>query len=275
MPQQPDEELFLAFQRDRDHDALGILFRRRAEELLRLAVFLAPRPTEAEDLLQATFLSAIARAETYRPGNRVMSWLCGILTNHARMLRRSERRQTPERPDGGDGDTPVDVALQQELQQALRDGISGLKEPYRTVLHCHLQRGLNSQEIGRELNQKPATIRKQMARALEKLRAVLPAGLATGVALRMSPAQIAARAAEAAPFIGGDGVAVTFDGEDDVLPDGVPTSMVTPWLTKGLAAALMLIAAIAASVLPWPPETPPPAADAPAPRWGGARPCCA
>ena len=45
MPQQPDEQLFLAFQRDRDLDALGALFRRRADELLRLAVFLAPRPT--------------------------------------------------------------------------------------------------------------------------------------------------------------------------------------------------------------------------------------
>ncbi|MFK7742626.1 MAG: RNA polymerase sigma factor, partial [Planctomycetota bacterium] len=92
-----DESLFVAFRDERDVDALGQLFRRHAEELLRLAVFMAPRPTDAEDLVQATFLSAIARAETYRDGHRVMSWLCGILTNHARMLRRAQRRDAAGR----------------------------------------------------------------------------------------------------------------------------------------------------------------------------------
>lgn len=65
MKEHSDEDLFLAFQRNRDHEALSTLFRRRADELLRLAVFLSPRPSEADDLLQATFLSAISRAETY------------------------------------------------------------------------------------------------------------------------------------------------------------------------------------------------------------------
>src|SRR5262245_35800927 len=97
MGQRSDEDLFLAFTRQRDCTALGALFRRRADELLRIAVFLAPRPTDAEDLVQATFLSAIAHAETWR-GGRVMNWLCGILTNHARMLRRAERRPPPQ-PD--------------------------------------------------------------------------------------------------------------------------------------------------------------------------------
>ena len=252
MKELSDEALFAAFQSERDHDALATLFRRRADELLRLAVFLAPRPTEAEDLLQATFLSAISRAETFRPGNRVMSWLCGILTNHARMLRRNERRRPPEAPTDQDSSTPVDAALQAELDQALRDGISGLKEPYKSVLHYHLQKGLNSQEIGREMNQKPATVRKQMARALEKLRAALPLGLATGVALRMSPAQIAERAAEAAPFIGGDGVSIAFDGEDDLLPDGIPVSPLPGWSQTAALTAAVAAVTLTLGVAVWP-----------------------
>lgn len=201
MPQSSDETLFLAFQQHRDVAALSTLFSRHADELLRLAVFLSPRPTDAEDLLQATFLSAIARAETYRKGFRVMSWLCGILTNHARMLRRAERRQMPETA-AVDGDhDPVDAALRSELRQALKRSITQLGEPYRSVLTLHLHDGLNSQEISQRLDRPPATVRKQMGRALQQLRQALPLGLATALVMKMSPAQIAVNAAEAAQYV--------------------------------------------------------------------------
>src|SRR5688572_19097301 len=160
MPHRSDEALFAAFQRQRDCHALAILFHRRADELLRLAVFLAPRPTDAEDLVQGTFLSAIARAETFRDGNRVMSWLCGILTNHARMLRRAERRPRPELFAATTED-PAHAALRSELRSALDRGIAALPEPYRSVLTLHLESGLDSHEISQRLARPPATVRKQ------------------------------------------------------------------------------------------------------------------
>ena len=97
--QRSDEALFLAYRDEQDCQALNDLFRRRVDELLRLAVFLAARPTDAEDLVQATFLTAISKAESFHEGGRVMSWLCGILTNHARMLRRAERESGGEPRD--------------------------------------------------------------------------------------------------------------------------------------------------------------------------------
>ncbi len=248
-----DEALFCAFRERRDRAALSALFRRRADELLRLAIFLAPRSSDAEDLLQATFLSAIARAETYRPGYRVMSWLCGILTNHARMLRRADRRTAPATRPETSSETPVDAALQAEVASALRAGIAGLKEPYRSVLHLHLQQGLNSSEIGAQLNEKPATVRKQLARALERLRAALPMGIATALVARMSPGQIAERAAEVAQFVGADPAPASFDGPDDLLPADVP-------LGAG-AKTVALVAALAAAGLtmliqPWSDDRP-------------------
>ncbi|HEX6810880.1 MAG TPA: sigma-70 family RNA polymerase sigma factor [Planctomycetota bacterium] len=196
-----DEDLFASFQRQRDCQALAVLFRRRADELLRLAVFLAPRPTDAEDLVQATFLSAIARAETFRAEHRVMSWLCGILTNHARMLRRAAQRVLPHLRTNATDDDPAAAALHSELRNALAQGIQSLPEPYRSVLTLHLKDGLDSQEISRRLARPPATVRKQMERAIARLRVVLPLGLATALVVRMSPAQIAQNAAEAARFV--------------------------------------------------------------------------
>jgi len=238
-----DESLFVAYQQRRDVAALSTLFRRRADELLRLAVFLAPRPSDAEDIVQATFLNAIARADTYREGFRVMSWLCGILTNNARMLRRSERRSIPDPIPQDPADDPVSVTLHAELQQVLRQSISQLGEPYSSVLSLHLNDGLNSREISERLHRPPATVRKQMARAMQHLRQVLPLGLATGLVMKMSPAQIANHAADAATFVDGVGAETTADFDDDDL--GIWWEATGSPMRTGLVVAGALISALA------------------------------
>src|SRR5262245_92593 len=193
-----DEELFASFQRQRDCQALAVLFHRRADELLRIAVFLAPRPTDAEDLVQATFLSAIAHADRFRPGHSVVNWLSGILANHARMLHRAQGRVVPVAVQRDDVVDPEQETLRRELRAALDHALASLAEPYRSVARLHLQTGLDSGEIGARLQCAPATARKRLERALSHLRRLLPLGLATAVVVRLSPAQLAARAADAA-----------------------------------------------------------------------------
>lgn len=261
MQEASDEDLFLAFQKQRDVASLSRLFSRHADELLRLAVFLSPRPTDAEDLLQATFLSAIARAETYREGFRVKSWLCGILTNHARMLRRAERRRSAQAASAGDGTGdawsgdeghgPVDEALRSELRAALERSIRQLGEPYRSVLTLHLNDGLNSQEISQRLHRPAATVRKQMGRALQQLRQVLPLGLATALVVKMSPAQVASNAAEAAQFVevpsGPDALLDPVEAPDfdeGIWLDPVASPLRVWAVFAGLAAAAALVALV-------------------------------
>jgi len=158
--QRSDEALFLAYRDEQDCQALNDLFRRRVDELLRLAVFLAARPTDAEDLVQATFLTAISKAESFHEGGRVMSWLCGILTNHARMLRRAERESGGEPRDEPIAPSdPANDALRVELRATLGNGIAGLKEPYRSVLQLYFREGLGSKEISERLSRSPATVR--------------------------------------------------------------------------------------------------------------------
>ena len=242
-----DEDLFRLFRRDRDCNALGALFRRRADELLRLAVFLAPRPTEAEDLVQATFLSAIAHAEQFHDDSRVMSWLCGILTNHARMLRRSERRKPPAAADQVAED-PADAALRGEVRSALRQSIADLPEPYRAVVSLHLENGLDSQEIGVRLQRPAATVRKQMERALDRLRIALPIGLAATLAARLDARSIADRCAEAARFV----------EPAPTMPAADAAAGATRSLVGARALAAVAVAAVAAIVaaLAWPSTTP-------------------
>ncbi|MCU0866951.1 MAG: sigma-70 family RNA polymerase sigma factor [Planctomycetes bacterium] len=256
---QSDEALFLAFQRHRDCQALGVLFRRRAEELVRLAVFVAPSPSDAEDLVQATFLAAITRAETFRDGGRVMSWLCGILTNQARMLRRASRRRQPSDEPVVDGTGPVTAALQSELRAALAEGIAALPEPYHSVLTLHLEGGLGSHEISQRLARPAATVRKQMERAIERLRQSLPLGLATGLVLRLSPEAMAQNAADAARY--GDFGADDIDGGElgPAASGGAPSSAsVLPlrtWLPVVFAAAALVALGTTLLLRPTQPDT--------------------
>ena len=244
MSHRSDEELFRAFQQQRDCDALGILFRRRAQDLVRLAVFVAPSPSDAEDLVQATFLAAITRAETFHDGGLVMSWLSGILTNQARMLHRAARRRSPEPDSGRAAGEPVTTALQAELRAALTACIASLPEPYHSVLTLHLHNGLDSQEISRRLARPAATVRKQMERAIDRLRQALPIGLATGVALRFSPDVLAQNAANAARY-----------GEIEAAQSATPTPPMVRVGWQGLrllgSAALALVLALGGLTAWW------------------------
>ncbi len=84
---------FLRFCRSGDAAALGAVFDATARELLRVACHLAGNRSDAEDLVQRTFLAAIESRAAYDPKRRALPWLLGILANHARRRRRERARQ--------------------------------------------------------------------------------------------------------------------------------------------------------------------------------------
>jgi len=186
-PASSDEFLFLAFAVDRNPHALGELFRRRAPELLRLATRCASR-ADAEDLVQATFVTAMRDSAAFDGRRRVMPWLCGILKNHAKHARRQRRRGLPATADRFAND-PTDALVKQEIRAALQRGLANVGTPYREVLDLHLHHDLDSREIARVLGRTPVAVRKQLSRAYGLLRAAFPIGLALGATIRVAPSQ--------------------------------------------------------------------------------------
>jgi RNA polymerase sigma-70 factor (ECF subfamily) len=182
-PFQTIEIAFRRFQTRREPRALAMVFDRTAPELLVLARHLAPPGTEAEDLVQATFVTAIEAADSHRPGERVLPWLCGVLANHARVARRRGRRVVdPQRLPHAVADASLD-AESSELRSELQAAIDRLPEVYRPVLRLVFEHGLQAQEVARALERPAGTVRAQVTRGLELLRRTLPATLAGGVAI--------------------------------------------------------------------------------------------
>src|SRR5262245_35846279 len=112
------DRLLRRFCRTGDPAALGALFDRTAAELLRVAVWLCGNRTDAEDLLQRTFVSVIEARTRFDPRRGALPWLCGILGNHARRLQERRARRLPEIERTVERD-PADVAADAELLAAI------------------------------------------------------------------------------------------------------------------------------------------------------------
>lgn len=180
------ELAFRRFQRRRDPRALAFVFDRTAKDLLALGRHLTSPGTDAEDLVQATFVTAIEDASSFRDGERLVPWLVGILVNHARAARRRSRRPLDAtRLSQPIADAAADVVAN-DVTAELHSAIDRLPEVYRPVLRLVCEHGLAANEIARTLERPAGTVRAQVTRGLDLLRRTLPAGLASGAALTMA-----------------------------------------------------------------------------------------
>jgi RNA polymerase sigma-70 factor (ECF subfamily) len=191
------DRLFLRFRDRGDVRALSRLFDLTSRELLEVAAHVTHDAAQAEDLLQATFLIAIERAQRYDGSRRVMPWLVGIMTREATLWNRhAARRIEIDRLASSEPPDPSAEVESRELSTALVDAIEKLPELYRDVLVRHLRDGRSAGEIARELDRSPGTVRVQIHRALELLRQSLPVGLVAGGIAAMAPRGLAAVRAE-------------------------------------------------------------------------------
>jgi len=182
------DDLFRDFCRAGDPKSLAGVFDLAAPELLRVARHLTVSGSEPEDLVQATFLTAIESRRKWDASRPVVPWLVGILVNHARMSRRRSRR-TPDpsaiHKQAVSG--PEQAACDRELAEQLERALSQLPDVYRPVVRLTLEHGLSPVEIARTLDRERGTVRSQLSRGLEMLRKALPAGIGVGVAATATP----------------------------------------------------------------------------------------
>ena len=172
-------KLFLRFRQDADVDALTEVFNETAPVLMSLARHLVGASGDAEDVVQATFLTAIEQAEKYDPDHPLKPWLTGILVRKAR--RSNERRARTlelgrvELPPQAD---PAQRASLAEFTEALKRALAGLPPRYRSVLQPFLQDGEQPRDIARREGVPAGTVRVRIHRGLDLLRKALPAGYA-------------------------------------------------------------------------------------------------
>jgi len=122
----------------------------------------------ARDATQTTWLKLWREPPKLRDPGKLRSWLLAVAANEARQLLRKGRRVVPlERDEASSAPTEPSTVV------ALGQALQGLRPDERGLLGLKYVIGLNSTEIGEQLNITPGAVRLRLHRVLGKLREVL------------------------------------------------------------------------------------------------------
>lgn len=154
--------------------------------LPRLRVFargLARAPADADDLVQATCVKALAAAKSFTPGTRVDSWLFRIMRNHFIDTYRKNRPVSAidEAEDvvGEDGRAMLQARL--ELGEVAA-AVARLPEEQRSVLMLICVEGLSYREASEVLGVPIGTVMSRLSRARLAVSAAVESGLGPAIA---------------------------------------------------------------------------------------------
>ncbi len=184
------QDLVKALKR-RDPRAFEQLLARHGAMLYRVAVRLARRPEEAEEVVQETLLTVYEKIDTFDEKAALTTWLYRIVVNTALMRLRTNGRaretsldidmKAPAFTAAGElahdvSDwrlSPEDALLRAETLTVLRREIDRLPEPHRAVYALAEIEGLSHQEVATILQLSVANVKTRLHRARLFLREAL------------------------------------------------------------------------------------------------------
>jgi RNA polymerase sigma-70 factor (ECF subfamily) len=138
----------------------------------RLLYSLTGNPHDTEDLTQETFLRALKRLDTFRPGTRMRAWLLRIASNAFFDLCR-KRQRLPIDPLSEDppGSAPPPGHAQETAEQCdlVKAALEELSELTRLVFHLRVQEDLSFREIAELAGTSEQAARWHMHHARTKL----------------------------------------------------------------------------------------------------------
>jgi RNA polymerase sigma-70 factor (ECF subfamily) len=169
-----------------DQEALAAEALRFLEPLFATALRLTRNRSDAEDLVQDTFVKVLRFSGRFTPGTNLKAWLYTILHNTWRNRRRGAARDTVEidspRVDeaaaGGfnGGDTPERILLRATLDADLQAALDGLPEAFREAVWLRDVEEFSYAEIAGMLGIPIGTVMSRISRGrrllFEKLSAM-------------------------------------------------------------------------------------------------------
>ena len=168
-----DDDLGERF-RSGDQDALREAYLRFGPSVQHLAVATLRSPTDAEDVIQVTFVAAWQARHSYDPAKgSLLSWLLGIarrkVVDRLRELTRQHRaadsaRRVAQAPVE---DGPVDRLVERLV---VADELAALPTEQRRVLELAFYDDLTHQQIATRLDMPLGTVKSHIRRSLTRLR---------------------------------------------------------------------------------------------------------
>jgi RNA polymerase sigma-70 factor, ECF subfamily len=171
-----EDVTWVAAAREGDRAAFGQLYERYARMVH--GVLLARVPVgEVDDLVQDVFMRALRRFSTLRETASFGAWLAAIARNVANDY---HRRSVPEEPLTDDAShreiqRETFCADQDERAVAILEAVMSLSQTYREILILRLVEGMTGPEIAARTGMTHGSVRVNLHRGTELLRAKLKA----------------------------------------------------------------------------------------------------
>jgi RNA polymerase sigma-70 factor (ECF subfamily) len=152
------------------------------DALYRTALRLTRDRSEAEDLVQDTFVKAFRSAARFTRGTNLRAWLFTILMNTWRNRRRDAGRdpvdvdsELVERagPQSAVALSPEDLLLRSTLDASLRSALDRLPEAFRAAVWLRDVEDFSYAEIARMLSVPIGTVMSRISRGRRQLHALL------------------------------------------------------------------------------------------------------
>ena len=171
-----EDATWVAAARDGDRSAFGQLYERYARMVH--GVLLAKVPVgDVDDLVQDVFIRALRRLSTLRENASFGPWLAAIARNMAHDYHRRSVSEEPL-PDISDQKIPGGTSGgDQDCTSAeILEAVMSLSETYRETLILRLVEGMTGPEIAASTGMTHGSVRVNLYRGMEQLRAKLSAG---------------------------------------------------------------------------------------------------
>lgn len=158
-----------------DVEAFGALFNRYAREVYRLACSMGHGGSDAEDLMQDTFLAALEGIARYEGRSSFKTWLLGILFRQSHQRIRYTRRRATEVFDehevsGHVGRLVPPANVGHDCRLDVHAMLQTLSPEHRAVVVLRELEGLSYEEIAATLEIPRGTVESRLFRARALLR---------------------------------------------------------------------------------------------------------
>jgi len=169
----------------RDAHAIRHVLTLNNQRLFRAAWSILKNRAEAEEAVQAAYLSAFAKIGTFEGRSALSTWLTRIVVNEALGRSRSEKRRRAQLEQegvavldayretlmrGSEPDAPDVTLAREQIRKLLEKAVGDLPEIFRTVFVLREVEGLSSEETAAVLDIPVPTVKTRLLRARRRLQ---------------------------------------------------------------------------------------------------------
>jgi RNA polymerase sigma-70 factor (ECF subfamily) len=169
-----------------DRDAFRVIVELHSRTIFRLAYRIMGNETDADDVVQETFLRAYAKLNGFQWQSSLRTWLCRIASNYCMDVLSDRKHEARVAVPDDDFDSitleqaqstpdPERLAISSEFGRTVESAMKRLSARERTAFVMRHVNGCSIRDIGEALNLTDGSVKQHIFRAVRKVRTAVSA----------------------------------------------------------------------------------------------------